>query len=137
MDDADAAVVYEDADWCAVEASAESDVVEFSAVTQGDCSVAVDDVVSDSPVAADGAVGSDFGGCVVTLVGCFPSEGSVWSLTVVVVAEGVDLGLELLEGVDGGLFGEPFFEGLLEAFNFPLALGMVGSTVFLGDGELA
>ena len=84
-------------------------MVEFSAVKKGDCSVAVDDVVSDSPVAADGAVGSDFGGCVGALVVCFPSEGSVWALTVVVVAEGesplvLSLSLSMYRGPHDELF---------------------------------
>ncbi len=48
---------------------------------------------------------------------------------VVEVAEGVELGLELFEGGGWGLTGEPFLQGLVEAFHFAAGLGVVGAGV--------
>jgi hypothetical protein len=41
-------------------------------------------------------------------------------VVVVVVDEGVELGLEFGEGGGAGLAGEGFFEGLVEAFDAPM-----------------
>lgn len=45
---------------------------------------------------------------------------------VVEVAEIVQLVLQVGQGVDGGLLGEPLLEGLVEALDLALGLGMVG-----------
>src|SRR3954453_8088805 len=49
-----------------------------------------------------------------------PAEGAVWSLLVVGDAEAVQLGLQLGQSAGSGSFGEPFLEGLLEAFDAPM-----------------
>ena len=60
----------------------------------------------------------------------------MWSAGVVVVAECIELGLQF--GDVGGSWSclEPLFEGLVEAFDFPLGLGMVGFAVLLLDAEV-
>ena len=56
------------------------------------------------------------------------------SLVVVAVAELIDQVLQSGQGVGlVGLSGEPFLEGLLEAFDFPAGGGVVGSGVLLDD----
>jgi hypothetical protein len=55
---------------------------------------------------------------------------------VVLVDEAVEVLLELGEGASGGLFGEPAFEGLLEALDFPAGGGVVGAGVLVGDPEV-
>lgn len=56
---------------------------------------------------------------------------------VVFVGEGVELGLELGEGGGFGLFLQPAFEGLVEAFDFPAGGGVVGGGVDLADLQAA
>ena len=51
------------------------------------------------------------------------------------VDEVVELGLEVDEGGGGRLFGEPAFEGLLEAFDLPAGRGVIGPGVLVGDVE--
>jgi hypothetical protein len=59
----------------------------------------------------------------------------VGSKLVVDALEAVELGLPLGEG-GGGLSGEPAFQGLVEAFDLALGLGMAGMAVLLGDAEV-
>ena len=56
---------------------------------------------------------------------------------VVFVDEGVELGLQLGESGGAGLAGEPFFEGLVEAFDFSAGGGVVWGGVDLVDVEVA
>jgi hypothetical protein len=44
----------------------------------------------------------------------------VGAAVVVLVDEGVELGLQLGDGGRAGLAGEPFVEGLVEAFDAPM-----------------
>ena len=60
----------------------------------------------------------------------------MWSLVVVDGDEFVDLGLQDRSAVGAGLFAEPLFEGLLEAFNFAASRWMIRSCVFLGDAQV-
>ena len=64
-------------------------------------------------------------------------QGTVRTEVVVGLDEGVQLGLQLDEGGGAGLAGEPFFEGLVEAFDFPAGGRVVGGGVDLGDPEAA
>ena len=64
-----------------------------------------------------------------------PVDGPVWSLLVVVVPESVELGLQFGEGGGAGCFGEPAFEGLVEAFDLALGLGVAGVSRSSGDAE--
>ena len=52
---------------------------------------------------------------------------------VVFVDEDLELGLECGDGGGAGLAGEPFFQCLVEAFDFPAGGGVVGCGVDLGD----
>ena len=57
-------------------------------------------------------------------------------VVVVVVGELVEEGLQVGDGGWlGGSSAEPFFQGLLEAFDFAAGGGVVGSGVLLGDVE--
>nr|WP_231737595.1 hypothetical protein [Mycobacterium sp. IS-1742] len=55
---------------------------------------------------------------------------------VVLVDEGVELGLQFGQGVGVGLAGEPAFEGLVEAFDFAAGGGVVGGGVDLDDAKV-
>ena len=57
------------------------------------------------------------------------------ALGVVDVPELVELCLEFGDGVGAGLCGEPAFEGLVEAFDFSLGLGVAGVAVLLCDAQ--
>jgi hypothetical protein len=57
----------------------------------------------------------------------------VRALGVVDGAEGVELGLHVGEVGWSGSWGQPAFEGLVEAFDFSLGLGVAGVAVFLDD----
>jgi hypothetical protein len=50
---------------------------------------------------------------------------------VVDAGEGVQLGLQLGHGGGGGLRGKPALQGLVEAFDLALGLGMAGMAIFL------
>jgi hypothetical protein len=58
-------------------------------------------------------------------------------VVIVGLDEGVELGLQVGEGGGSGLAGEPFFEGLVEAFDFSAGGGVVGGGVDLDDPEAA
>ena len=62
-------------------------------------------------------------------------ERGVGSALVVLVDELVEESLEFRQGGGGWLGGEPFLEGLLEAFDFAAGGGVVGAGVLLGDVE--
>lgn len=56
-------------------------------------------------------------------------------MLVVFLPELVELGLELFDRRRGRLFGEPAFQGLVEAFDLALCLGMSGRPVLLRHAE--
>ena len=59
------------------------------------------------------------------------------AVVVVGVDEFVEERLEFVEVVGGGLGGEPFFEGLLETFDFSAGGGVVGRGVLLFGAEVS
>ena len=60
-----------------------------------------------------------------------------WGAVVVVVLdEGVDVGLQLVDGGGGQLGAEPFLHCLLEAFDLAAGGGVVGSRVLLANAAL-
>src|SRR3954447_17224325 len=61
-----------------------------------------------------------------------PADAAVGAAVVVVVDEGVELGLQFAEIGGQGLAAQPFLEGVLEPFDFPAGLGVVGAAGF-GD----
>jgi hypothetical protein len=105
--------------------AADADVVEFAGVAEGDGAGLADVVGADAVVGVGGAVaGGGFGPGGVGGGGGAAFEGAVGALVVVVAGEGVQEGLELGEGGGLGLLdAEPFFESLLESFDFPWVWG--------------
>ena len=94
----------------------------------------VDPVHADPPVTSlSGCQRNRFDGGVVGLRGCFPIQCPVWALMVIDVAELLQLGVEVLQGVGPGLAGQPFFQGLMEALNFSLSLRVARGSVLLRD----
>ena len=59
------------------------------------------------------------------------------AVAVVGVGEFVEERLEFVEVVGAALGGEPFFEGLLETFDFPAGGGVVGRGVLLFGAEVS
>jgi hypothetical protein len=135
-DDSDVESGDEDEDLFLVVVSSYADVVEASVVAEGDGSGLIDSVLADSDVV--GGDGLVLGSCFLAGLVCVVEGGvfgAVGSGVVVVVGEPVDLGLELSDGFWGWLAGEMFFEGLVESFDFPAGLGVVGAGVFGFDAE--
>ena len=52
---------------------------------------------------------------------------------VVEVAEVIELVLQVVQGVGAGLLGEPLLQGLVEALDLALGLGMVALRISTGD----
>nr|WP_254902513.1 hypothetical protein [Mycobacterium simiae] len=63
------------------------------------------------------------------------TAGAVGAHGVVVLGEGVELGLEVGDTGRWGLAVQPFFEGLVEAFDLAAGLGVVGPGVFEDDAQ--
>jgi hypothetical protein len=92
--------------------AADADVVESSGVAQGQAAGVIDAVASDPVVGVEAFAGSGFGpGGVDGGWGGAPGHRAVWAVVVVFVDEGVDLRLQLGDGVGAGLADEPAFEG--------------------------
>src|SRR4051794_35872378 len=96
VDDADVEVLDQEQDVGSGVGSSDADVVQASVVAQGDHPGGVDDVFADAVVGVGGvgAVGGGFGSGGVGDGGGAASQGPVGSVVVVVLPEGVDLGLE-------------------------------------------
>jgi hypothetical protein len=101
-------------------------------VAQREFAELVDGVMAD----AEDVRGGGFGQCVVGLLWCAALwQGAVGSGGVVALAEGAEQGLQLVDVGGAGSWGQPAFEGLVEAFDLALGLGVSGVTVFLGDAQ--
>lgn len=125
VDDHGVGAVGEGHDWAVFVGPADAEVAEFAGVAQGDDAGGVDVVEADAVVGSgdvDGGCGWWSGG--VGGGGGASSDSAVGPFVVVDVCEGVELVLELLDGLRGGLGSEPAFEGLVEAFDFALGLGV-------------
>ena len=135
--DGDVEAVDEGFDGFPVVGAADADGVEGAAVAQGD--LAVVDLVGPHP--GVGSVwgfggGGGFGPVGVGRGGGASVQGAVGPVVVVLAPEGVEEGLQVGQGRWlGGLPGEPGLQGLLEAFDFALGLGVVAAAVLLGDAE--
>jgi hypothetical protein len=125
VDDADVQVLDQEQDVGSGVVSADADVVEFSAVAEGDDAGVVDAVAADTVVGAGGAVaGGGLGpGGVGGGRGGPVGQGPVRPFFVVDGGELIELGLEPGEGGGGRLPGQPFLEGLLEPLDLALGLG--------------
>ena len=129
--------VDEQDDSLAVVGMAYAEVSESAGVAEGDFSVAVDAVVSDSPVGVAQLHGWLVFGCGgVCLVGCASVDGSVFAFGVVHGLEVLQLSLQVFDGQCWWLGLEPFFEGAVEAFDFSLGGWFSGASVFLFDVEV-
>ena len=71
----------------------------------------------------------------VRLPGRGPPDRPVWPLLVVGEAEGVELGLQRGEVDRRRLRPEPAFQGLVEALDLALGLGVARRAVLLADAE--
>jgi hypothetical protein len=139
VDDGDVEVVDQCGDFEAVVVASEADVEELAGVAQGDLAFA-DAVVADAGVGLvrgfASVAGFGFRSAGVGRAGSAPAEGSVGSVVVVLLDEGIDQGLELLEGVRlVPLVAEPLLEGLLEAFDLALGLRMAAAAVLLDNPQ--
>ncbi len=112
-------------------------VMQPAGPAQGDRALPVGDVVAQPEVARSPAPGRV---CLrsrpVGFAGCDPPDGPVWPFLVVGEAEGIELRLQLGEGPRRGLLSEPALEGLVEALDLALGLGMAGSPVLLADAQV-
>ncbi len=64
-----------------------------------------------------------------------PTEGSVGPDLVELGPEPVELALEFGDASRPVLFGEPLLQGLVETFDLPTGLGVIGPGVLVGDAE--
>ena len=113
VDDPDVQVLDQQEDVGSGVGSSDADVVEAAVVAQGDDAGVVDAVAADPLVGGLQAGGGGFGSGGVGGRGCSAGEGAVRTPLVVVLAEGVELGLEFGQGAGSGSLGEPFLQGLV------------------------
>ena len=109
-DDAYVLIGDEEQDGGAGVGPADADVDELGPVAQGDLAGLVDAIPAHPVVRGDGepgAAGRGLGTGVERLCRCPPGQRPVRSDVVVVIAEAVELGLQLGQGGGRGLFGEP------------------------------
>jgi len=142
-DDPDVQITGQDQNFGAGPAAADADVVEPAVVAQGEFAVGVDAVAADPEVFADAdALPGGHGAGPGVPGGCWgaAADGPVRAAGVVVGGEGIQLGLQPGGGGGGVLAGEPVLEGLVQAFDLPAGLRVVGAAVAEGDpqrGEFA
>jgi hypothetical protein len=110
--------------------AADAEVVESAAVAQGEFAELVDGVAADMDVFVGcdgrrGGFGSRGGGLCWCGAGVM---GAVGAFGVVDVDEAIEEGLSVGEGGRSGAWGQPAFEGLMEALD--LALGFRGVRSF-------
>ena len=110
------------------------DVPQPACVAQRDLPGRVDAVHADPPMTSlPGCQWNRFDGGVVGLDGCFPVQRPVRALMVIDVAEFLELGVEVLQGLCPRLAAEPFLQGLMEPLNLSLGLRVARGPVFLRD----
>jgi hypothetical protein len=137
-DDRDLLLVDDRQDPPARMGRADLEVVEAARPAQGDGALDVGDVVAEAEVGPGrvGAGGLRPGRRPVRLPGRDPADRPVRPPLVVGEAEGVELGLKLAQGPCCRLTREPAFQGLVEALDLALGLGMPGRPVLLPDAEV-
>ena len=118
--------------------SADADVVESAVVPEGEFAVAVDAVGADAEVFADldalaGWDGAGPGGP--GAAGGAAADAAVRPLVVVVLGEGVELGLQVGEGAGAGLAGEPLLQRLVKPLHLSAGLRVVGPGVTQRNAE--
>jgi pimeloyl-ACP methyl ester carboxylesterase len=129
-DDPDVEFADEHQDRGACPSDADPDVVQPAAVAQSEFPVAGDAVFADAELFADADALPGWGGARPGRPGDGgggSADRAVRAPVVVVLDEGVELGLQLGHGGRGRLLGQPFLQRLVQSFDFPAGLGMVGS----------
>src|SRR5699024_9562908 len=104
-----------------------------SGVAQGDFAVGIDAVGAGAPLGLGVGVRGGLGQGGVGLCWGAAADGAVWAVVVVPVLEAIKQGLQLGERGWSWAGGEPAFEGLVEAFDLALGLGVAGAAVLLLD----
>ena len=118
--------------------SSDADVVQAAVVAQGDDAGVVDAVAADPLMRRRDAGGGGFGAGGVgggRGRGPGPAQGAVRALEVVVLAEVVELGLQLAPGAGRGLGVQPLLQGLVESLDLAAGLRVVRGGVLLLDPE--
>ena len=134
-DDGDGGGGHQDQDRGGGVVVADAEVVQAAAVAQGEFAELVDGVVADAEVSIGVCGGLALGRGCRPVRGWCPAEGAVGSLGVVDDGEVVQQGLHCGDSGGAGSRRQPAFEGLVEAFDFALGLGVFGVAVFLGDAQ--
>ncbi|HJS97096.1 MAG TPA: hypothetical protein VJ741_22705 [Solirubrobacteraceae bacterium] len=114
---------------------ADAEVVHAAGAAEGHAAFGVESVVAQAVVAWWVAV-AGWGGLrsrAVGLPGRCSLKGAVWAVFVVVLAELIELLLELDDRSCGWPGREPALQGLVEALGLALGLGMAGGSVLLAD----
>jgi hypothetical protein len=129
VDHADVEVVDNQDDMGSGVGSADAEVVQPAGYAQGDPAAVVDAVVADPVVGSASRLlaGWALGRCHRRSRGGPVRQGPVRLAVVVLVGEGVERGLQLRDG--GGWTGwaaSHFLEGLVEAFDLAIGLGLSG-----------
>ena len=122
-------------DFLAAVSDADAQVVHAAGAADADLAAGVDVVVAQPVVAVRGGGGPGFGPGPVGLARGGALHCPAGAVLVVVLAEGVELGLEAGQGGGGRLRGQPAFLGLVEPFDLALGLGVEGVAVLLGDAQ--
>jgi hypothetical protein len=121
VDDADVEVGDESEDVFPAVFAAQADVAQSAVVAQRDHAAGVDLVAADPVVDGDrGLCWTGFRAGVEGLLGGAATDGAVRSDAVVVVAEPVELALQLGQGAGWSLGGEPLLLGLVEPLDAPM-----------------
>src|SRR5262245_40449007 len=135
--DRDAGVVGEGEDAFAGVGGAAGEVVHAAGAPQGHAAVLVEAVVAQAVVAWGVSVGGwgGFRGRSVSVARGAAAQRSVRALFVVVLAELVELALQLGKGAGGRPGAEPALQSLVEALDLALGLGVAWGPVLLTDTE--
>ena len=135
FDDGDAGSVGDSEDFPAAVGDADAEVVHLAGPADADLAAGVDVVIAQPVVRGRGGGGPGFGQGPVGLAGDRAVHCPAGAVLVVVLAEDVELALQVAQGGGGRLPGQPAFLGLVESFDLALGLGMERLAVLLGDAQ--
>src|SRR5947209_18163420 len=137
FDDGDVVLVGEREDAFAGVGGADAEVVHASGAAEGHLAFGVEAVIAQAVVAGGvRVVGRErFGGGAVDLARRSTVQRAVRARFVVVLAELLQLCLQLGDGPGGWSGREPALQGLVKPLGLALGLGVAGGTVLLADTE--
>ena len=118
--DRDGGLVGDGEDFLAAVGGADAEVVHAAGVADADLAAGVDMVITQPVVAVRGGCGASFGQGPVGLAGSGTLQCPVRAVLVVVLAEGIQLALQVWQGGGGRLLGQPAFLGLEEPLDAPM-----------------